>query len=53
MDAPLLFTQDDPVVTLTLHLSSKRNAVPNPDMIDAIEQAVARLNGIEAWWPQF
>jgi enoyl-CoA hydratase/carnithine racemase len=42
--APLLFAQDGPIVTLTINRPETRNPISDPDMIEAFEQAVGRVN---------
>jgi enoyl-CoA hydratase/carnithine racemase len=44
MDAPLDYAQDGAIVTLTLNAPDIRNAISSDEMIDALEQACARLN---------
>ncbi len=44
MQAPLDYSQDGAIVTLTLNAPEIRNAVSGADMIDALEQACARMN---------
>ncbi|MDX1656227.1 MAG: crotonase/enoyl-CoA hydratase family protein, partial [Candidatus Competibacteraceae bacterium] len=45
MSEPLRYEQDGAVVTLTLDRPETRNPISEPDMIDALETAVARING--------
>ncbi|MCP1674680.1 enoyl-CoA hydratase/carnithine racemase [Natronocella acetinitrilica] len=45
MSEPLLFENDGHLVTLTMNRPETRNAVSEADMIDAIEDAVHRING--------
>ena len=44
MDAPLDYTQDGHIVTLTLNAPDIRNAISGSDMIDALVDACDRLN---------
>ena len=44
MDAPLDYSQDGHVVTLTLNAPDIRNAISGSDMIDALVEACERLN---------
>jgi len=44
MQAPLDYSQDGAVVTLTLNAPEVRNAISGADMIDALEAACARMN---------
>jgi enoyl-CoA hydratase/carnithine racemase len=45
MSEPLLYRQEDTIVTLTLNRPETRNAVSEDDMIAAIEEVVERVNG--------
>ena len=44
MQAPLDYSQDGAIVTLTLNAPAIRNAISGDDMIDALEAACDRLN---------
>lgn len=44
MSEPLLYQQNDALVELTLNRPEMRNPISEEDMIEAIEQAVARIN---------
>jgi enoyl-CoA hydratase/carnithine racemase len=44
MQAPLDYSQDGAIVTLTLNAPEVRNAISGADMIDALEAACARMN---------
>lgn len=46
-DAPLRWAQDGPIVTLTIHRPELRNPISDPDMVDAFERAVERVNADE------
>lgn len=48
MSEPLAYEQSDHVVTLTLNRPETRNPISDPDTIDAIEAAVARVNADRA-----
>lgn len=44
MKAPVIYEQDGAIVTLTLNQPESRNPISDPEMIDALEAAVARIN---------
>lgn len=44
MSVPLLYEQTEHIVTLTLNRPDSRNPISEPDMIDALEGAVSRIN---------
>ena len=43
MSEPLLYEQDEYVVTLTLNRPESRNPISEPDTVDAFEQACRRI----------
>jgi enoyl-CoA hydratase/carnithine racemase len=43
--APLLYTQQGHIVTLTLNRHETRNAISEDDVVDALEAACGRING--------
>lgn len=43
MQEPLIYEQSGPIVTLTLDRPELRNPISDPDMIDALESALERL----------
>ncbi|WP_210547219.1 crotonase/enoyl-CoA hydratase family protein [Rhodoferax sp. PAMC 29310] len=45
MNDPVIYEQQGHVVTLTLNRPETRNPISDPDMIDALEQAIDRING--------
>ena len=45
MTDALLYEQDGSIVTLTMNRPDLRNPISEPDMIDAFEAAVHRING--------
>ena len=44
MTDALLYEQDGAIVTLTMNRPDLRNPISEPDMIDAFEEAVSRIN---------
>ena len=44
MTDALLYEQDGAIVTLTMNRPDLRNPISEPDMIDAFEEAVLRIN---------
>ena len=48
MTSPLLITRDGDIVTWTLNNPDARNPISEPDMIDALEAAVAQVNTDES-----
>ncbi len=45
MDDPVLYAQDGHIVTLTLNRPETRNAISDLDMVDALVDAAARIDG--------
>jgi enoyl-CoA hydratase/carnithine racemase len=45
MSDPVLISREGHVVTLTLNRPETRNAISEPEMIDDVENAIARVNG--------
>lgn len=44
MEEAVLYAQEDGVVTLSLNRPQKRNPISEPDMVEALVQAVSRMN---------
>lgn len=44
MTSPLIYELSDHIVTLTLNLPETRNPISEPEMIEAFEDAVSRIN---------